>query len=257
MGILTRGHSGSISIFMNQHKSNNPPSLLDDGRALLADLGKWLDDNPVIETEDVARDGKLMVDRASACIGDLETERRGQTDPLNKQVKDINETYSVIRNPLQKVLDGLKARITAYLRIEEEKRIRAAEEARRAAEEAEQRARAAEAAEKEAEDDAAQGVADTQVATKTIEADRAFAEFQQAARAAALAEKETNVKVGGGFRRALSLRAKKTLILISWKDAIEHMGMTDKVRDSILSSAREYRAVFEELPNGVKEQEER
>lgn len=235
---------------------NKPPSVLDFGRDTIADMAVWLDNNPVVDREEIARDGKLQVDRVKSCIQDIETERRGMTDPLNQRVKEINGKYSLVREPLQQVMDQIKSRLDDFIRAEQQKRLKAAEEARKALEEAERKAREAEQAEQEAIEEANQGVADTGVMDKTLEANKSFAEYEAAQRAAARAEKDVDVKIGGGFRRALSQRTKEVLTLSDWKAAIEEMGVTDKIREAVLSSAREYRKVFGDLPEGIIRTEE-
>lgn len=235
---------------------NKPPTVLDFGRDTIADMAVWLDNNPVVDREEIARDGKLQLDRVKSCIQDIETERRSITDPLNQRVKDVNGKYALVREPLQKVLDQIKSRLDDYIRVEQQKRLKVAEEARKAVAEAERKAREAEKAEQEAIAEANQGIADTGVVEKTQEADKSFAEYEAAQRALARADKETDVKIGGGFRRALSQRTKEVLVLDDWKTAIEEMGVTDKIQEAILSSAREYRKVFGELPDGITRTEE-
>lgn len=242
---------------MNDIGHNNPPSAIDFMAETGLALGKFLKAEPVIQTEETARAGKVLLDRASLCIKDAESERRSKTDPLNRQVSDINETYRSPRNALERIISELRLRLDAYVKAEEAKKLLEAEEKRKALEEAERRAKEAEQREQELKQDAKAGVVDSDVALATVEADAAFEEYQRASRVAARAEKATKVKVGGGFGRALSARTKETLIVTNWQTAIEEMGLTDAVTDAILTSARAYRQITGDLPAGVQSTKDR
>ena len=77
------------------------------------------------------------------------------------------------------------------------------------------------------------------------------ADFQKADREAARADKATHVKIGGGWGNSVSLRTKETLVLVSYAKAITAIGPNDKIRDAILSAARDYRKEKGHLPEGV------
>lgn len=231
--------------------SNNPPSALEFCNETADELAKWLDDHPVIETEEDARAGKLLVDRAASTIADAEAERDKLVRPLNEQVKTINDTFRRPRDTLRQVCDLLKEKLQAYIKVEREKREAEAEAKRQAAEEAEARAREAEAREQLAKDDASAGVIEAGVAHATIAADQAFAEYERAQREAARAEKETHVKIGGGFKRALSARSKEVLVLHNWQRAIDEMGLSEALIEAILKEARAFRKSYGVLPHGV------
>lgn len=241
---------------MTSEGHNNPPSALDFCAETTADLGKWLEDHPVIQTEDDARAGKLLVDRAVATIADAEAERDKLVRPLNEQVKTINDTFRQPRDTLRQVCDLLRERIHAFIQAEKAKREAEAEAKRRAAGEAERRAREAEEREREAVEDASQGVADSGVAAATMAADAAFNDLQRAEREAARAEKDTRVKIGGGFRKALSTRTKEVLTLQNWQAAIDEMGLSESLIEAILKEARAYRKASGHLPAGIIRTEE-
>lgn len=235
---------------------NQPPGSIEFGKETMTALGDWLKENPVVQTEEEARAGKLLVDRAAASIKDMEAERGSKVKPLNEEVKTINDSYRVVRDPLEKILQELKLRLDAYVRAEEAKRIAAAQEAQRKLEEAERRAREAEAAEQAAKEDAASGVV-TDVAMASIIADGSFSDYQKAAREAARAEKDTHVKIGGGFGRRLSLRTQEVLSVTNWTAAIAEMGCTEAIAEAILTSARAYRKATGDLPAGIVATQER
>ena len=244
--------------------SNNPPGPIGFASETMTALSAWMADHPVILTEEDARGARLFVDRAKAALDAMETERDAKVRPLNEQVSTINLTYKTLHNSdtkkpgtFDKVFSELKARLAKFLQDEEDKRIEAAKEAKRLADDAEKAAREAEIKEAEALQNAQVGEVGINVAEVTKEADQAFDAFQRASRFAQVAERDTRVKVGGGFGPALGLRTKKVLVLTDPEAALKAIGPTEKIRDAILSSARDYKALRGTLPAGVTEIEER
>lgn len=236
---------------------NHPPGPIEDAKIAITDLSRFLAACPVIESEDQARQGKLHVDRTRATLGAMETARDASVRPLNEQVRDINAEFKAASVPLTKVLDEVRARLTAFAKAEETKREAAAEAARASAFEAERIAREAEDREREVKENATFGeIAD--VGQAIVDADRAFSEFEARTREASRAERETNVRIGGGFSgRALSMRKKETLVLESYGLAMKAIGPNPKIEEAILSAARDYRTEHGSLPNGVKSVTER
>lgn len=237
--------------------SNNPPGPIEHAQSVVDAINAWLADHPVIESEDQAREAKPYLDRAKAAFEEVESERDSKVRPLNEQVKATNETYKALHNTdpnkpgrFDKIVIELKARVAAFMLREEEKRRIAAEKARLAQEEAERIAREAEAKEAEALANAKVGEV-VDMAEVTKQADEAFSEFERQSRFAARADRETKVKVGGGFGRSASLRNIETLHLESYNKALKAIGPHDKIRDAILSVAREYRKEHGALPDGV------
>jgi hypothetical protein len=235
---------------------NQPPSPIDYAREAMADLANFLTDNPVIQTPEQAKEGSLFVERSRKTIQDLEDARKAETGPLNESVKAINERYKLVRSPLDGVLSELRERLTNYTARLEATRIREAEEARKRAEALEMEARRAEEAEREAKQNATLGEI-TDVAAAIIAADQTFSDYANADRAAQIAESQTHVRLSsqlGG--KALSLREKETLILYDAIEAVKYiegaMGAPDKLRDAILSAARDFRKRYGRLPAGVK-----
>ena len=242
---------------------NHPPGPIDHAQSVVDDINAWLADHPTIETEDDARAAKPYLDRAKASFEEIESERDGLVRPLNEQVAQINGKYKALHNTdpkkpglFDKIVGELKSRVAAFMVREEQRRQREAEIARQAQEEAERLAREAEAREIEALENAKAGEV-VDVAEVTKEADTAFQEFERQSRFAARAEKDTKVKIGGGFGRTASLRDVETLHLDSYAKAIKAIGPNDKIRDAILSAARDYRKLHERLPDGVSATTER
>lgn len=243
---------------------NQPPGVIDAARDTMAALSDWMKDRPVIETDEDAKGAKLLLDRAKGCAGDLEAERIKLVTPLNEQLAEINGTYKPVHNTdakkpgmLDRVVIELKARLSVFMKAEEARREAEAERLRLAAIEAERLAREAEAKEREAIENAKAGELGVDVTQVVVEANSRFADFKKADRTAARAEKATNVKVGGGWGNAASLRTKETLILESYGKAIKAIGPHEGIRDAILSAAREYRKEKGCLPEGVVSETER
>lgn len=243
---------------------NNPPGPIEMAQSIIQTLSDWMADHPVIQTEEDARAAKPLIDRAKAAMDELEAERDGKVRPLNEKVAEINAEYKAVHNTdpkkpgtFNKVFNELKARVADYLRKEEQKRLAAAAEARRIQEEAERQAREAEEREREALDNASAGEVGVDVAAVTKEADESFSTFERQSRFADRAERDTKVKIGGGFAGAVSLRTAETLTLDDPLKALVVIGVTDKIRDAILSAARDYRKANGKLPDGVSSTKER
>lgn len=230
---------------------NNPPSPIEIAKGTMTALSDWMKENPVIQEHKIAKEGRLLCDRAKISLEEMEIDRDGKVRPLNQQVKSINEEYRTPRETLTKVLDELKSRLQKFIEAEEAKRQAEAEEKTRLAFEAEQKARDAIAKHQEAVDNAASGELGIDVATTTEEAQTAYNEYERAERARAIAEKDSHVKLNGGFGRAMSLKTKETLILDDAFKALAEIGVTEKIREAILSDARAYRKINSRLPNGV------
>lgn len=230
---------------------NGPPSPVESAREATTDLGRFLSDNPVIENQDRAKTGTLYVERVRKTLQDLEAARKEAVKPHNDKVKHLNLSYGNISRPLETILHELRYRLTDYAGREEAKRIAVATEKRRLAELAEMEARVAEQRERDAKSNATIGEI-TDVAAAVIEADTKFQDYQRADRVAAVAERSTSVRFAsqlGG--KALSLRTKETLVLDDAFAALRDIGVTDKIKEAILSAARDYRRLHEKLPAGV------
>ncbi len=236
---------------------NNPPGMIEAINDTASDLNEWMKENPVIQSEEAAREAKLLLDRARLCVKDMEDERDGKVRPLNEQVKKINETYRGPRELMEVVGRELGNRLAAFIRSEEKKREEAAQEAQKRAAEAERIAREAERLEREAIGSADSGELGVDVKAAVVAADDSFKDFQRAAREAALAERETRVKVGGGFGRALGLRTQKTLLVLDCVKAVTELGMTGPIEEAVIKSARAFHKLHRRYPQGVVVDEER
>lgn len=244
---------------------NLPPGPIDFAKEAMADLSAFMASNPVIETPEQAKKAGLFVERMRKTLGDVEAERDNKVRPLNEQVAAINAEYKSVHNTdrkrpglADKVLNELLDRINSYIGREEAKRIAAAEAKRREAEEAERLAREAEERERQAKDNASVGELDVDVGAAIKEADQKFSEFERASRAAALAERDVPVRISSSLGgRALSARNHETLILDDWFVALNVIGVTEKIKDAILSAARDYRRLKGKLPDGVSSTSER
>jgi hypothetical protein len=91
----------------------------------------------------------------------------------------------------------------------------------------------------------------------TKEADEAFSTFERQSRFADRAERDTKVKIGGGFGASVGLRNSETLQVDDALKAIVIIGITDRIREAILTEARAYRKANGRLPDGISAQTER
>ena len=242
---------------------NHPPSAIELAKLTIEALGAFLQDHPVIVNEAEAREAKLIKDRADMALREVEAERDAHVRPLNEEVASINTVYHRWHNTNPKkpgtwdtLLSELRVRLTAYVSAEERRRQAAAEAARRLAAEAACKAREAEERERAAAAEARDGVC-TDIAAMTAEADHAFAQFERAERQAIRAQEATHVRLTGGFGKAASLRTHEILAVTDWRAAIEEMGLTDPLREAIITAARAYRKAFGELPDGISRTKER
>lgn len=230
---------------------NNPPEVLELSREVIQSISDWMAENPNVPNEDKAREAKVQIDRVKLCIKDIEAERDGKVRPLNEKVAAINADYRKPRRVLGDLLDEMLARLQDFIRREEHRRAKIAEEAARKAREAEEAALEAERLEKERLDDAAKGEVGVNIAEVIEKADDAFENYERAEREAIMARKDARVKVGGGFARAISMREKEILDVVDAIAALTELGATENIKAAILTSARAFRKIHNRLPNGI------
>jgi hypothetical protein len=229
---------------------NRPPAdPVQEARIAWSAATAFLESAPAILDADSASAMKLFVDRTRKTIKDVEAAQKAKSKPLHDAWKKALAEFAPAIAGLTKVCTELTGRLRVYALAEEARRAAEAEAARAAAAEAERIAREAEAKERE--------LLEQGEAVDPVVADEAFAAFEAASRVAAVAQRETHVKISGGDAPALSLRTYKTLVLTDVTAALLALGVTDKIREAILSSARDYRTRFGQLPFGVIEEENR
>lgn len=230
---------------------NSPPSTIEFAKETAQALSEWMDNVPAIQTEDQAREAKLLIDRASSSMVDMDRERSQRGAPHYRKWEEINAEYREPKTLLDRVEAALKVRLRTFIEAEEAKREEEARIAAEAAEQAKQAALEAERKEQEANADAAAGVADVNIVEVVQKADEAYEEYLKRERARNRAQRARKVKVGGGFRRAASLRTQEELIVENAQQALESLGLTDDIREAVVKSARAFRKQFGELPDGV------
>jgi hypothetical protein len=237
---------------------NQPPDMAKTAEEISLEVSLWMSEHPLIQNENEAREAKILIDRGSLGIKDLEDERDSKVRPLNEQVKEINDYYRGPRHLLGRILDELKQRVGQFILVEEAKRQRAAAEAARLAREAEETARRAEQKEREAYSDASSGVLGVDIAARTAEADAAFADYQKAQHQAQIADKDAHVRIGGGYGRALSVRSKDVIIIDDYVKAIHAIGLGNEIIDeAVKKAARAYKKIFGKWPEGIRIEVER
>src|SRR5712671_3845757 len=101
---------------------NNPPEVLKLAPDVIADISGKMADIPVVESEEDARLIKMEIDRAKACIKDLEAELDGKVRPLNTMVEGIRVLYRGPRRMLGDLLDEMLARTEVFVKAEKLKR---------------------------------------------------------------------------------------------------------------------------------------
>lgn len=248
---------------------NRPPSLIELARETYRGLSAWLADHPVIASHDEAKEAGKWIESVGMSIDELDAERRSKVDPLNAEVKAINDSYRPVReafidekqrDPEKKrgLLDILKLRLTRFSRAEEQRKAEEAERLRLEAEAAKKAALEAEWAEEDAKAEADLGICDVDVGSAIESADAAFKDFVVADRHAARAERAIPTRIASAYGgRALTMRNKETLILDDAAAALAAIGVTEKIREAIISGARDYRKLNGALPDGVRSEKER
>jgi hypothetical protein len=214
-------------------------------------LSFFLRETPVIQTPEQAKEANEVFGTTQRTLKDIDAERKAEVDPLNAKVKSINADYRMVLQPLERGLDDLKRRLTAYVLAEEQRRAAEAAALRAQAEAAERVAREAEAKEADAIAAVDTGVCED-VGNAIVEAEDAFGDYQRAERAAATAERNVSVRLHSRFGdRARTLRTTEVLTVSDAAAAIAAMGVSEKLSDAIVSDARAYRKAHGALPPGI------
>ena len=233
--------------------SDNQPSRLEFAAEAYDELRTYLKATPVITCNDEAQAGAAVNERTLVALNEARAERETKTRPFRDKLNAIFDAYALVKDKgtLETARAELRKRLTKYANDLEAKRIAEVERLRAEAEAKERLAREAEAAEREAIDDAEQGV-ESDVGEAIQHADQAFTDYRRADKSAAIAAENVPVRfasVLGGKSR--SMRTVEVLMIEDVTRAIKVLGLTDKITEAILSSARDYRKEFDELPAGI------
>lgn len=244
-------------------RSDNSPtetSEIDRAKEAFEELRDFLKSTPVILQPGEAKLGAGYMERTRVALKAAREERETKTRPFMDRLAAIRTVYDLVREKsktnegglLEKAYTALRDRMTKYADAVEAERIAEATRLREAAAEQERIAREAAATEQDAIDNATVGEC-TDVGAAIEQADQAFSTFQRADRLAAIAERAVPVRfksVLGG--KSLTSRTTEVLEIEDFAKAIRILGCTDKIRDAILLSAKDFRNEFGELPAGVK-----
>ena len=122
---------------------NNPPSPIESAKEAMVELGQFAEDTPVIQNFQEAKLAAAFIERTRVALQAMEDERKPQVDPLNAKVEAINKPYRLVRQPLEKLYDLIRARLTKYNNAVEAARLREAQQLRDEAEAKERAAREA------------------------------------------------------------------------------------------------------------------
>src|SRR5882672_4232844 len=152
---------------------NFPPieTAIDRANPIAEELGRFLSDNPVLTTEDEARDQKEILDRVALALKAVEAERKTKVEPLNAELKATNAVYHQLHNTdgkrpgtADKLVNEAWSRLGKYALKLERQRFEAEQAARRIEEAAAEEACRAADAEAEAREAASAGVCDVDLA---------------------------------------------------------------------------------------------
>lgn len=232
---------------------NCPPSALDYAADALTELANWLKDYPIIQKLGDAKLGVALKERTLIALNAAREERQAKTQPLRDQLNEIFAEYDLVKDKgtLERGYNELRKRLTAFATMQEAARIAEAERLRQEAAEAERLAREAEAAEQEAIANATEGEC-TDVGAAIQQADTTFSDFRRADKQAAIAERNVPLRFGSAIGgKSVSMRTTEKLVIENVELAIKAIGLTDKIAEAILSSARDFRKEFNELPAGI------
>jgi hypothetical protein len=245
---------------MNMHANighNQPPGPIDFAKEAISELSAYLKETPVVQSFDDAKLAGAHIERTRIALKAMEDERSVKVQPLNEQLSAINTAYRVVREPLTKIYDTLKARVTTYNRAEEAKRAAEAARLAKIAADAEAAARAAETAEQEAIANAEQGEL-TDVGAAIQSADEAFRDYSVANRTAQRAERESKVRIPSAMGgRTLAMRQVEVFTVEDACAAIAIMGASEDLKRQIIRDAKRFREATGELPDGVTSAYER
>jgi hypothetical protein len=236
---------------------NSPPGPIESAKEAMAELSTFTENTPVIENFDTAKQYSTYIERTRVALQAMEAERVPQVEPLNAELERINKPYRLVRQPLEKLYELAKARLTKYNNAVEAARLREAQRLREEAERQEREAREAEAREQEAILNAEQGEL-TDVGGAILDADQAFKGFQKADRAAATAERNVPVRIAsvmGG--KSISMRTTEVFIVEDACAAIAIMGCSPDLQKQIIKDAKRFREATGELPDGVRSKYQR
>lgn len=233
---------------------NAPPEGIDHAKDALTELSQWLRDHPVIQQQDEAKAGAALKERTLLALNEARAERETKTRPFRDRLNAIFAAYELVKDKgtLERAYGELRKRLTAYADAVEAARIAEAERLRLEAEAKEKAAREAEAAEQEAIANAEVGEI-TDVGAAIAEADQAFADYRRADKSAAIAARNVPLRFGsviGG--KSVTMRTVEVLEIEDLARAVAVLGATEKIADAVLSSARDFRKEFGELPAGIK-----
>lgn len=244
---------------------NTRPTEIDRAKEAFEELRDFLKDHPVILTADDAKLGAGYLERTRVTLKASRDERNTKTRPFLDRLEAIRAAYDLVREKtksnegglLERAYNALRDRMTKYADAVEAERIAEANRLREEAARAEDAARAAETAEQTAIADAEVGEC-TDVGAAIQNADQKFAEFKVANRQAATAERNVPLRFGsvlGG--KSVSARTYEFLEIEDFDKAIKVLGLTDKIRDAVIASAKDFRNEFDELPAGIKSTHQR
>jgi hypothetical protein len=241
---------------------NAPPSgfAIAQAQDTTTEVSAFLKETPAVTSPAECKQGDAWIERVRINLQSMEDERKPRVEPLNAQLAAINEPYRLVRQPLEKIFNELKRRVTVFKNKIEAEREAEAARVRHAAEEA-----ARIAAEAAAAADDAVACADvgecTDAGAAIFEAHQAEREAGKLDRMASRAENSVsyrNASIAGG--KAMSMRT-VTVINIADPVAAVKALCSSGVPEKLATAIRQLSVAFEEaygvLPDGVTKTTER
>jgi hypothetical protein len=237
---------------------NQPPAVaIESAKEAREQIGQWLTDVPVVQTLEQARNAATQMRLGKTALDELETERT--TSPLYKawkafddKVRAANKLYKGASDPIAALVKEVDKRLWRYREAEKERRRQEAAEAQRKAAELAQRALDAAAARDEAVDDASMGV-ETDAGALIVQANQLNRRAALSAHIAdGMVRNAETVKIRDDFGgRAVAARNPDVPTVTDAIAAITAMGMTGKIEEAIVSSARDFYRAHLEWPKGI------
>lgn len=222
--------------------SNYSPAIY--AAELAQELEAYLNEHPsgdAMSMEEAAEGSKLS-HRAKKCMQDIDAERTDKVAPLNAQVKAINDEAKAAATPLVSGRDILDTRLQSFVQAEEGRRAQKAEEAREVAQQAAEAVQRTFEAVKESETGAAAGTMDVDLLADVRRHDETMALLDKASDHLKRMEREITVRLPQGFGdRVRTARTEEEPEITDIILAIQSIGLTAKIRDAILSSARAWK----------------
>ena len=230
------------------------PQAILDSLVVYKAAAKWLEDNPVVDSEALSLEATQHRSNLKAAWKAMEDARKKALEPLNAAVNAERAVWKKPQDTVESLEKIVSDRLAAFMRAEDAKRQAALAKAREEEAKARRLAEEAEAKERAAIENAKVGEC-VDVAAVTRQADAAFEQFEAANAAAKEAFHDRKVQTRGAYdTRATSLRTKETLIVTDRFALAQALAPEygAEIDEALLTLVRKFRTKHKVLPAGVK-----